>query len=128
MPSSSVRKLHAKVRHVSYASSCISGRIKYCIYICSSSRTRKIKSRGAISLRNALPTWAMPNGSFGCIESDTFLKFVKIDPAVSGRRYASDESSSIGPTHVFIIMLYLRGGVSAFCPHDGHLVSINSRV
>ena len=37
-----------------------------------------MKLRGVISLRNALPIWAMPNGSRGEVESITFLKFVKM--------------------------------------------------
>ena len=41
-----------------------SGRTKYCISICSNSRIRKTKLPGLISLRNDLPIWAIPNGSF----------------------------------------------------------------
>src|SRR5262249_27825430 len=37
---------------------------KNSISICSNSRDRKVKFRGLISLRNALPTCAIPNGSF----------------------------------------------------------------
>ena len=32
--------------------------------ICSNSRERKVKLRGVTSLRNALPIWQMPNGTF----------------------------------------------------------------
>jgi len=74
--------------------------MKYSISICSNSRTLKMKFRGAISFLNAFPTWAIPNGSFNLALSWTNLKFVKISCAVSGRRYASVESSSIGPTCV----------------------------
>ena len=41
-----------------------SGGTKYSISICSNSRVRKMKLPGVISLRNDLPTWAMPNGGF----------------------------------------------------------------
>ena len=40
------------------------GLTKYSISICSNSRVRKVKLPGVISLRNALPIWAMPKGSF----------------------------------------------------------------
>ena len=40
------------------------GGTKNSISICSNSRVRKIQFCGVISLRNALPTWAMPNGGF----------------------------------------------------------------
>ena len=63
-----------------------SGWQKYSISICSNSRERKVKLRGLISLRNDLPTWAMPKGSFTRLESSTFLYWQKIDCAVSGRR------------------------------------------
>ena len=39
-----------------------------------------------ISLRNALPTWAMPNGGFFRANCRTFLKLTKMPWAVSGRR------------------------------------------
>jgi len=60
--------------------------MKYSISICSSSRTLKIKFRGAISFLNALPICAIPNGSFILAFSWTSLKFVKISCAVSGLR------------------------------------------
>ena len=41
------------------------GFTKYSISICSNSRARKRKSRGAISFRNALPICAIPKGNFG---------------------------------------------------------------
>ena len=41
-----------------------SGGTKYSISICSNSRVRKMKFPGVISLRNDLPTCAMPNGGF----------------------------------------------------------------
>ena len=40
------------------------GGMKNSISICSNSRVRKMKLPGVISLRNALPTWPMPNGGF----------------------------------------------------------------
>ena len=62
------------------------GEMKYSISICSNSRERKMKLRGLISLRNALPIWAMPKGSFTRPVSTTFLKLMKMPCAVSGRR------------------------------------------
>ena len=54
--------------------------------ICSNSRERKVKLRGLISLRNALPIWQMPNGTFCRDTSATFLNWAKMACAVSGRR------------------------------------------
>ena len=45
-----------------------------------------MKLRGVTSLRNDLPIWAMPKGTLTRIVSTTFLKFVKMPCAVSGRR------------------------------------------
>lgn len=49
-----------------------SGGMKYSISICSNSRLRKMKLRGVISLRNALPTCAMPKGTFTRAVATTF--------------------------------------------------------
>ena len=62
------------------------GRTKYCISICSNSRIRKTKLPGLISLRNDLPIWAIPNGSFLRDDCWTFLKLTYEPWAVSGRR------------------------------------------
>ena len=43
----------------------LSGATKYSISICVHSRSRKIKSRGLISLRKAFPCWARPKGMSG---------------------------------------------------------------
>ena len=45
-----------------------------------------MKLRGVISLRNDLPIWAMPKGSFTRVVSTTFLKSTNMPCAVSGRR------------------------------------------
>ena len=45
-----------------------------------------MKLPGVISLRNDLPTWAMPNGGFRRAIWATFLKLMKMPWAVSGRR------------------------------------------
>ena len=45
-----------------------------------------MKLPGVISLRNDLPTWAMPNGGFLRANRRTVLKFRKMPCAVSGRR------------------------------------------
>ena len=50
------------------------GSTKNCISICSNSRVRKMKLPGVISLRNAFPIWAMPNGSFWREACCTFRK------------------------------------------------------
>ena len=68
------------------AAASASGRTKYCISICSNSRIRKTKLPGEISLRNDLPIWAMPNGSFLRLDCRTFLKLTYEPWAVSGRR------------------------------------------
>ena len=63
-----------------------SGGTKNSISICSNSRVRKMKLPGVISLRNDLPTWAMPNGGLLRTNFRTFLKLMKMPCAVSGRR------------------------------------------
>ena len=62
------------------------GGTKYSISICSNSRVRKMKFCGVISLRNDLPTCAMPNGGFLRENCRMFLKLTKMPWAVSGRR------------------------------------------
>ena len=62
------------------------GGTKNSISICSNSRVRKIQFCGVISLRNDLPTWAMPNGGFLRVVCSTLAKFVNMPCAVSGRR------------------------------------------
>ena len=66
--------------------SACSGGTKYSISICSNSRVRKTKFCGVISLRNDLPTWAMPNGGFLRVVWRTLAKLMNIPWAVSGRR------------------------------------------
>ena len=62
------------------------GGTKNSISICSNSRVRKIQFCGVISLRNALPTWAMPNGGFLRVVCSTLEKLANMPCAVSGRR------------------------------------------
>ena len=76
-------RLAASARTTARASS---GGTKNSISICSNSRVRKMKLPGVISLRNDLPTWAMPNGGFLRANCSTFLKLMKMPCAVSGRR------------------------------------------
>jgi hypothetical protein len=64
----------------------VPGSTKNCISICSNSRVRKVKLPGVISLRNALPICAMPNGTFCRAVVCTLRKLTKIPCAVSGRR------------------------------------------
>jgi hypothetical protein len=68
------------------ASTASSGRMKNSNSICSNSRERKVKLRGLISLRKALPIWQMPNGTFCRDTSATVLNWAKMACAVSGRR------------------------------------------
>ena len=75
-----------RVSHSSKIRAASSGRTKYCISICSNSRIRKTKLPGLISLRNDLPIWAMPKGSFLRELCCTFLKLTYEPWAVSGRK------------------------------------------
>ena len=84
----------------SYHLSASAGRQKYSISICSNSRVRKTNCPGVISLRKALPTWAIPNGSRIRAVRRTLSKLMKIPWAVSGRRYTRAASSSTGPAKV----------------------------
>ncbi len=77
-----IRSLHQYSNHVGPSS----GGTKYSISICSNSRVRKMKLPGVISLRNDLPTWAMPKGGFLRLACRTLAKFTKWPWAVSGRR------------------------------------------
>ena len=80
-----------------------------------------MKLPGVISLRNDLPICAMPNGGFLRVVVCTFLKLTKMPCAVSGRRYATDPSSSTGPTCVLNIRLKLRASVKlSLAPQFGH--------
>src|SRR5205814_6017886 len=89
-----------------------SGGTKYSISICSNSRVRNTKFPGVISLRNDLPTWAMPNGGFLRVVCSTFMKLTNMPCAVSGRRYAVLAASSTGPTNVLNIKLNARASVN----------------
>ena len=73
-------------------------------------------------MRNALPIWAMPNGSFKRIDWSTLSKFTKMPCAVSGRRYVTAASSSTGPMNVLNIRLNCLGAVSSPFPHSGQSV------
>src|SRR6476659_3431860 len=92
--------------------SSVPGSTKNSISICSNSRVRKMQFPGVISLRNDLPICAMPNGGFLRVVVCTFLKLTKMPCAVSGRRYATDASSSTGPTNVLNMRLKLRASVN----------------
>mmetsp|Transcript_19604 Transcript_19604/g.28289 ORF Transcript_19604/g.28289 Transcript_19604/m.28289 type:complete len:212 (-) Transcript_19604:442-1077(-) len=89
------------------------GGMKYSISICSNSRDRKMKLRGVISLRKALPIWAIPKGSLMRAVLTTFLKLVKMPWAVSGRRYATADASARAPTWVWNMRLNSLGAVRA---------------
>jgi len=96
----------------------VPGFTKNSISICSNSRVRKMKLPGVISLRKALPIWAMPKGTFMRAEVATFRKFAKIPCAVSGRRKQAAASSSTGPMNVLNMRLNWRASVSS-PPHSG---------
>jgi hypothetical protein len=73
----------------------------------------EVKLRGLISLRNALPICAIPNGIFWRAASRTRLKSLNSDWQVSGRRYATAAASSDAPTKVLSIRLNERGSVQS---------------
>jgi hypothetical protein len=73
-------------RQYSYHCGPSAGATKNSISICSNSRVRKMKLPGVISLRNDLPTCAMPNGGFLREEFMTLTTLAKMPCAVSGRR------------------------------------------
>ena len=74
-----------------------------------------MKLPGVISLRNALPICAIPNGGLRRAIWATFLKLTKMPCAVSGRRYASWPVSSTGPIRVENMRLNCRGSVRSHC-------------
>ena len=86
---------------------------KNSISICSNSRDRNVKFRGVISLRKLLPIWAIPKGTLTREVSSTFLKFMKMPCAVSGRKNARSSSPpASAPMRVSNIRLNSRGAVS----------------
>ncbi len=70
----------------SYQCCASAGGTKNSISICSNSSVRKMKLPGVISLRNDLPTCAIPNGGLRRANWSTCLKSRKMPCAVSGRR------------------------------------------
>ena len=101
-------------------SSSVPGSTKNSSSICSNSRVRKMKLPGVISLRNALPIWAIPNGIFLRLTCWMIGKSTKIPWAVSGRSQTTAEASSTGPMKVLNIRLKLRGSVNGPLPQLGH--------
>src|SRR5438874_7027827 len=115
------------VHQYSYHFGPSSGGTKYSSSICSNSRVRNTKLPGVISLRNALPICAIPNGGFLRDVDSTFVKLVKMPCAVSGRRYATVPSDSIGPAWVLNMRLNWRASVNvSFLPQFGHVVGSSS--
>src|SRR5881397_2551543 len=86
MPNPSTHFIRSERQNSNHSMS-VPGSTKNCISICSNSRVRKMKLPGVISLRNALPICAMPNGTFCRVLCCTLRKFTKMPCAVSGRRY-----------------------------------------
>ena len=72
-----------------------------------------MKLPGVISLRNDLPTWAIPNGGFLRLVASTLAKFTNMPWAVSGRKYTSAPAPSMGPAAVLNIKLNARASVNA---------------
>src|SRR3974390_2702761 len=101
-----------------------SGGTKYSISICSNSRVRNTKLPGVISFRNDLPICAIPNGGLRRDVAKTFAKLTKMPCAVSGRRYATEPSSSTGPTVVLNMRWKARGDVRSVEPQLGQTPSI----
>ena len=100
------------------------GLTKNSISICSNSRVRKMKLPGVISLRNDLPIWAMPNGGLRREVVCTWAKLTKMPCAVSGRRYATEPASWVGPRWVWSMPENCLGSVNApFVPQCGQLRS-----
>ena len=125
MPRSTYHCVRASI-HAWCAASSSPGLTKYSISICSNSRVRNVKLPGVISLRNALPICATPNGSLRRMVSSTLPKLTKIPCAVSGRRYARPLPSpvSTAPTVVRNIRLNGRASVRSVAPHFGHFSSL----
>ena len=92
------------------------GGTKNSISICSNSSVRKMKFPGVISLRNDLPTCAIPNGGLRRANWSTFLKLRKMPWAVSGRRKTVEPASSTGPIVVWNMRLNSRASVRS---HSG---------
>src|SRR5256885_15069370 len=107
MPSSSYQRRRSPSQY-SYHLGASGGGTKNSISICSNSRVRKMKLPVVISLRNDLPTCAIPNGGRFREKERTFLKLTKIPWAVSGRRNTSVPPSSTGPAWVLNIKLKFR--------------------
>ena len=72
-----------------------------------------MKFPGVILLRNDLPIWAIPKGTFLRLTCWIVAKSTNIPCAVSGRRYTVFSASSIGPMFVLNIRWKLRGCVNA---------------
>ena len=87
------------------------GGTKNSISICSNSSVRKMKLPGVISLRNDLPTWAIPKGGLRRAYWSVVLKSRKMPCAVSGRRKTVEPASLTGPIVVSNIRLNSRASV-----------------
>ena len=85
MPSDVYQSIRACIQCSCHCSASAGG-TKNSISICSNSSVRKMKLPGVISLRNDLPTCAIPNGGLRRAYWSVVLKFRKMPCAVSGRR------------------------------------------
>src|ERR1044072_4072081 len=83
MPSSVYQRSRSSIQVLCHFSASAGG-TKNSISICSNSRVRKMKLPGVISLRNDLPTCAIPNGGFLRENWRTFLKLMKMPWDLSG--------------------------------------------
>ena len=104
-----------------------SGGTKNSSSICSNSLVRNTKFPGVISLRNDLPTCAIPNGGFLRLVSRMFLKLMNMPCAVSGRKYTSAPAPSTGPACVLNMRLKARASVKVpDLPHEGQMLGSSS--
>ena len=101
----------------------VPGSTKNCISICSNSRVRKMKLPGVISLRNALPICAMPNGTFCRVALLHVQEVHDRCPAPSpGAGRPTDALSSTGPMNVLNMRLNMpRLGERPWSAAPGHL-------
>ena len=82
--------------------------------------------RATISLRKALPIWAIPKGTFIRPDFWTFRKFTKIPCAVSGRRYILLAPSAVDPISVENIKLNWRTSVQLLVPEIGQTILLST--
>ena len=88
--------------------------------ICSNSIVLNIKFPGVISFLNALPIWAILNGSLALVDLWTFKKLTYSPCAFSGLKYMVLLLSFVTPLYVWNIKLNCLISVKLHLPHFGH--------